>query len=189
MLEWVLLIAAHRAVFSFTSTVSLFGPTARLWLNFVCTVSEYIRVYDGTCIVVEMSARIAEWFTLILGQRESSLCIMLWAIVFLFRCALISLGDTGDSFYVVEEGNFDVFVTKDKTTKRVTVRGAGTSFGELALMYNAPRAATVTVRYGFCSYWYLSRNFTSAVVALVWPRDNHLSQVDEFPLVEGTSNM
>eukprot|EP01135_Chromosphaera_perkinsii_P009363 Nk52_evm39s1737 gene=Nk52_evmTU39s1737 len=53
--------------------------------------------------------------------------------------AVIKQGDDGDYFYVVDEGSFDVFVNDKKV---VTVE-AGGSFGELALMYNSPRAATV----------------------------------------------
>jgi cAMP-dependent protein kinase regulator len=47
--------------------------------------------------------------------------------------------------YVVEKGTFDIFVKSGDKTRKVAVRGPGTCFGELALMYNAPRAATVTV--------------------------------------------
>lgn len=49
-------------------------------------------------------------------------------------------GDAGDNLYVVERGEFTVKVNDT----RVAVRGVGTCFGELALMYNSPRAATVT---------------------------------------------
>ncbi|KAJ3120163.1 hypothetical protein HK098_004813 [Nowakowskiella sp. JEL0407] len=49
-----------------------------------------------------------------------------------------------DYFYVVESGNFDVFVSRNGSEPvKVTDYGPGGSFGELALMYNAPRAATV----------------------------------------------
>lgn len=53
---------------------------------------------------------------------------------------IIVQGDEGDYFYVVESGTFDVFVN----SKNVFNYTEGGSFGELALMYNAPRAATVT---------------------------------------------
>ncbi|KAI9334084.1 cyclic nucleotide-binding-like protein, partial [Obelidium mucronatum] len=54
--------------------------------------------------------------------------------------ALIQQGTEGDFFYVIESGNFDVFVNGKKVH---AYEGEG-SFGELALMYNSPRAATVT---------------------------------------------
>ncbi|KOB74963.1 cAMP-dependent protein kinase R2 [Operophtera brumata] len=48
---------------------------------------------------------------------------------------IIRQGDDGDNFYVIENGCFDVLVVH-------TYEGSG-SFGELALMYNMPRAASV----------------------------------------------
>lgn len=64
---------------------------------------------------------------------------------------VIQQGDVGDYFYVVEKGSFDIYVNKsgkleagpDGIGNNVGTVGPGGSFGELALMYNAPRAATV----------------------------------------------
>ena len=61
-------------------------------------------------------------------------------------------GDHGDNLYVVESGRFDIFVNK----KKVAEREKGTLFGELALMYNSPRAATVTAAQGSV-VWVLDR--------------------------------
>lgn len=52
---------------------------------------------------------------------------------------VIEQGGVGDFFYVVESGTLDCFIGETK----VTSYEAGGSFGELALMYNAPRAATI----------------------------------------------
>jgi cAMP-dependent protein kinase regulator len=65
---------------------------------------------------------------------------------------VIQQGDVGDYFYVVEKGSFDIYVNQsgkvegglDGVGSKVGTVGPGGSFGELALMYNAPRAATVT---------------------------------------------
>ncbi|KAI9274577.1 camp-dependent protein kinase regulatory subunit [Phascolomyces articulosus] len=57
---------------------------------------------------------------------------------------VIEQGAVGDYFYVVESGTFDCYITKnDQDPVKVTSYEAGGSFGELALMYNAPRAATI----------------------------------------------
>lgn len=53
---------------------------------------------------------------------------------------IIKQGSVGDEFFVVERGSVDVFVNNEKCT---TLK-APCAFGELALMYNAPRAATIT---------------------------------------------
>jgi CRP-like cAMP-binding protein len=50
----------------------------------------------------------------------------------------------GDKFYVVETGTFVVTVESGGVSKAVARRGPGQSFGELALLYHAPRAATIT---------------------------------------------
>jgi cAMP-dependent protein kinase regulator len=52
---------------------------------------------------------------------------------------VIKQGEEGDNFYVVDCGKFDVFVNE----KKVVEIHSGGSFGELALMYNTARAATV----------------------------------------------
>lgn len=62
---------------------------------------------------------------------------------------LIEQGADGDRLYLIEEGEAEVFKTTfdEKTqkdvTQKVNVMKKGDTVGELALMYNAPRAATV----------------------------------------------
>ena len=57
---------------------------------------------------------------------------------------IIRQGDDGDNFYVIEKGEYDIFVT-DSTTgveNKVATLTEG-FFGELALLYNCPRNATI----------------------------------------------
>ncbi|PQE13280.1 cAMP-dependent kinase regulatory subunit protein [Rutstroemia sp. NJR-2017a WRK4] len=78
---------------------------------------------------------------------------------------VISQGDQGDFFYVVEKGSFDVYVNPsgqlqpgpDGLGAKVATIEPGGSFGELALMYNAPRAATVMSASSGCTLWALDR--------------------------------
>ena len=56
---------------------------------------------------------------------------------------IITQGAEGDNFYVIDSGLYDVFISANgKETKVHTYKGEG-SFGELALMYNCPRNATI----------------------------------------------
>lgn len=48
-------------------------------------------------------------------------------------------GDQGENFYIIDEGAVDIYVNDAK----VVNLGEGGSFGELALIYGTPRAATV----------------------------------------------
>lgn len=68
------------------------------------------------------------------------------AVMFERRCKpgehVIVQGDDGDNMYMVESGEYAV-ILKQKGPAPVHFYKAGDSFGELALMYNTPRAATV----------------------------------------------
>ncbi|XP_041987549.1 cAMP-dependent protein kinase type I regulatory subunit isoform X2 [Aricia agestis] len=55
---------------------------------------------------------------------------------------VIRQGDEGDNFYIVDSGEVEVLVNGEV----VTSIGEGGSFGELALIYGTPRAATVRAR-------------------------------------------
>ena len=52
---------------------------------------------------------------------------------------IIQQGDEGDNFYIIDVGSVDIYVNGSK----VVTLTDGASFGELALIYGTPRAATV----------------------------------------------
>merc|ERR1712029_940300 len=54
---------------------------------------------------------------------------------------IIQQGDEGDNFYIIDQGCVDIYVNGTKVVEGLT---EGASFGELALIYGTPRAATVT---------------------------------------------
>lgn len=61
-------------------------------------------------------------------------------IYFAAESNIITQGDNGDFFYLVKSGHFNCFVDENKVCEYIS----GQCFGELALLYDAPRAATVT---------------------------------------------
>ncbi|GLC68711.1 cGMP-dependent protein kinase [Pleodorina starrii] len=78
---------------------------------------------------------------------------------------IIRQGDRDASqFFVLEAGVCEVWVRSANATasKKVHVYSAGSAFGELALLYSAPRAATVkgTTR---CVLWVMERSVYNAV--------------------------
>ncbi|XP_031438311.1 cAMP-dependent protein kinase type II-beta regulatory subunit-like isoform X3 [Clupea harengus] len=59
---------------------------------------------------------------------------------------IIEQHDDGDNFYVIESGIYDVKITDNGVTRLIATYDNHGSFGELALMYNTPRATTITAR-------------------------------------------
>jgi cAMP-dependent protein kinase regulator len=69
---------------------------------------------------------------------------------------IIKQGDDGDNFYVLDEGTVHCSVKKEEEVVFQMDYEVGQSFGELAIMYNAPRAATCEAT-SDCSLWALDR--------------------------------
>lgn len=82
---------------------------------------------------------------------------------------IIEEGDVGDNCYVIESGKF-CFFEKAKGNAMVNQLGTGQIFGELALLYNCPRTATVQAATN-SSVWILDRDTFRAIVA-------HLSELE-----------
>jgi cAMP-dependent protein kinase regulator len=70
----------------------------------------------------------------------------------------IQQGDDGDVLYIVETGELECskHFTKDGPEVFLKMYEPGDSFGELALLYNAPRAATIKAKTD-CILWALDR--------------------------------
>lgn len=56
---------------------------------------------------------------------------------------IIRQGDDGDNFYVIEKGEYDIFVKDASGTEKKVATLTDGFFGELALLYNCPRNATI----------------------------------------------
>ena len=52
-------------------------------------------------------------------------------------------GEIGDAFYIVSRGNLEVSHTKRGKSYKLGTLAPGACFGEIALMENVPRSATV----------------------------------------------
>ena len=78
---------------------------------------------------------------------------------------IIKEGDQGDCLYVVGSGNLEctkVFPGQTDPTFLLSYT-AGAAFGELALLYNAPRAATIETKQE-CLLWQLDRDTFNHIV-------------------------
>jgi MFS family permease len=72
---------------------------------------------------------------------------------------VVRQGDPGDLFYLVKSGAFDVYVDG----RKVQTLGRGDSFGEIALLRNVPRTATVKAQGEAELYALERRDFLGAV--------------------------
>eukprot|EP01068_Selenidium_serpulae_P008598 Selendium_serpulae@DN5025_c2_g1_i4.p1 len=99
---------------------------------------------------------------------------------------IINQGDEGDCLYLIEDGECKVWKKKpeDAEAKQVFVQQPGDAFGELALLYNCPRAATV-VSDGECLLWKLDRECFNHIVkdAAQRKREMHESFLKEVKIL------
>lgn len=71
---------------------------------------------------------------------------------------VIKQGDEGDNFYVIDTGVTEVIIDSgDGDAKVVSKISKGGSFGELALIYGTPRAATIRAKTN-CVLWAIDRD-------------------------------
>ena len=111
-------------------------------------------------------------FAQLTPEQRAAVVDTMWLQPVSAQSTIIKQGDPGDFFYVVDRGIFDIYVKPKPSSSpthatapppptstapiKVAERKAAESFGELALLYNAPRAATVVARED-SAVWALSR--------------------------------
>ena len=78
---------------------------------------------------------------------------------------------------MVEQGIFDIYVDRKVAPRLVASRSTGESFGELALMYNSPRSATVIARTP-CKVWAVERYMFRKILIRV--SDDKLREYEGF---------
>lgn len=69
---------------------------------------------------------------------------------------IITQGEDGNNYYLLDKGECEVYVDRDNKQVLAKTCEPGDSFGELALLYNAPRAATVIAK-GNVRVWCVDR--------------------------------
>jgi cAMP-dependent protein kinase regulator len=110
---------------------------------------------------------------------------------------IIYQGDEGDNCYIIQKGHFEAWVSKKVVHKNNTINpdsikvkdySNGGLFGELALMYATPRAATVIARTEGL-IWALDRvAFQKMVLMKVFKRrQQHIKFLKSVPLLQELS--
>ncbi|KAI9912008.1 hypothetical protein PsorP6_009217 [Peronosclerospora sorghi] len=97
---------------------------------------------------------------------------------------IIRQGDDGDNFYILESGVCEVY----KDGNLVQTCTEAMSFGELALMYNAPRAATVKAL-EHSKAWALDRQTFKFIImdTTLKKREAYKGFIERVPLLESLS--
>ena len=76
---------------------------------------------------------------------------------------IIKEGDAGDVLFIVESGELSCTKVIDGSSKFLKKYNPGDVFGELALLYNAPRAASIQADSNSL-LWMLDRNTFNNIV-------------------------
>lgn len=99
---------------------------------------------------------------------------------------VIREGDDGNELYIVESGSLKCFKKIAGEDKHIKDYSAGDAFGELALLYNAPRAATIIAN-GPCVLWSLDRECFNHIVkdAAMKRREKYVDFLSKVELLAG----
>lgn len=104
---------------------------------------------------------------------------------------VIKQGDAGAVLFVVEEGHLDCYKQfgQDEESKYLKTYEPGEAFGELALLYNAPRAATIKAKTA-ALLWELDRQTFNHIVkdAAQKKRDKYEDFLATVPILQSMDN-
>lgn len=104
---------------------------------------------------------------------------------------IITQGDIGDTFYLIEDGLVDVYIKKGGADEiKVHTYKPGDAFGELAIMYNAPRAATCRAQTQ-AKVWVLDRTSFKVIVvaAAMIKRETYQGFLAKVPILSTCNEM
>jgi len=117
-------------------------------------------------------------FSNVVSKDFDVLLMAVQEAVFEPGAVIIKEGDDGDCLFVIEEGSPVCKKLIDGENKVVKTCTTGDVFGELALLYNAPRAASVESGDSKCVCWKLDRETFNAIVKDA--AQARLSKYDDF---------
>jgi len=104
---------------------------------------------------------------------------------------IITQGEIGDTFYLIEDGLVDVYIKKGGGDEiKVHTYKPGDAFGELAIMYNAPRAATCRAQ-SESKVWALDRTSFKVIVvaAAMIKRELYQGFLQKVPILATCNEM
>jgi len=98
----------------------------------------------------------------------------------------MQVGSRGDAFYILREGQVDVLSRENGRSRRVTGLGPGEYFGEIALLRDQPRVATVRAKTDG-SVWRLERQDFRDLVGRYLDLDAQLARIADARVPRGHS--
>jgi CRP-like cAMP-binding protein len=111
-----------------------------------------------------------------LGERQLDILAVKMSVrPFAVGDVLIRQGDAGDAFYVVREGSVSVLQQEGRVRRKLATLSSGGYFGEIALLRDAPRMASV-VGADAGSVWQLGRRDFQDIVARHLDLEGRLSR-------------
>jgi putative ABC transport system ATP-binding protein len=78
---------------------------------------------------------------------------------------IIRQGDVGDKFYLIREGSVDVYIGDGIESRHVRAMGEGEFFGEIALLTDQPRTATIIAKENVTLYALSKADFKTTLEA------------------------
>ncbi|HYM50704.1 MAG TPA: cyclic nucleotide-binding domain-containing protein [Candidatus Limnocylindrales bacterium] len=114
-----------------------------------------------------------------LGERQLDvLAVKMQVQGFHAGDVLIRQGDPGDAFYVIRAGQVDVVQQEGRSRRRLATLKPGDYFGEMALLRDQPRMATVTGKESG-SVWRLGRQDFRDLVGRYLELEGQIARVSE----------
>lgn len=116
-------------------------------------------VFDKTDVQAEMLRQRVKGILFMkhLGDKDVDTLVKAFELKkFAVEDVLMKQGDEGDCFYVLEEGITDVLIDNVGKVAEKDGKGENNFVGELALLYNAPRSATIVAQTAVTA-WALDR--------------------------------